>query len=272
MVDNLTRKQRIHRYLQIIRAVCLWYSQTHLERQPCRTSALSGEAWTREILNSRPTRFVEICRMDKRAFSILLTKLTENGTLSVGPSRVSREQSLMIFLYIVGQNVSNRNVQERFQHSGETISRHFNTVLSGLLLLQNDYIRLPNTNICPPEISNSSKFFPYFQNCIGAIDGTHLPLSVPDELSIRFRNRKGYTSQNVLAACSFDMSFLYVLAGWEGSVHDGEVLRNALRSDFIIPQGKYYLADAGYCLTPSFIVPYRGVRYHLKEWGYANQR
>lgn len=30
--------------------------------------------------------------------------------------------------------------------------------------------------------------------------------------------------------------------------------------------GKYYLADAGYMLTPSFLTPYRGMRYHLKEY------
>ena len=43
-----------------------------------------------------------------------------------------------------------------------------------------------------------------------------------------FRNRKGFISQNVLAACSFDMQFQYVLAGWEGSVADSRILDAAL--------------------------------------------
>ena len=30
--------------------------------------------------------------------------------------------------------------------------------------------------------------------------------------------------------------------------------------------GKYYLADAGFGLKGEFITPYRGVRYHLKEY------
>jgi len=29
--------------------------------------------------------------------------------------------------------------------------------------------------------------------------------------------------------------------------------------------GKFYLVDGGYANTPSFIAPYRGVRYHLSE-------
>ncbi|KAH1096938.1 hypothetical protein J1N35_013859 [Gossypium stocksii] len=33
-----------------------------------------------------------------------------------------------------------------------------------------------------------------------------------------------------------------------------------------IPEGKYYLADAGYGIRNGYITPYRGVRYHLKEF------
>jgi hypothetical protein len=31
--------------------------------------------------------------------------------------------------------------------------------------------------------------------------------------------------------------------------------------------GKFYLVDAGYGAKPGFLPPYRGVRYHLNEWG-----
>ena len=43
-----------------------------------------------------------------------------------------------------------------------------------------------------------------------------------------YRNRKGFLSQNVLAACSFDLQFIYILSGWEGSAHDAKVLNDAL--------------------------------------------
>lgn len=43
-----------------------------------------------------------------------------------------------------------------------------------------------------------------------------------------FRNRKGDISQNVLAACNFDLEFIYVLSGWEGSAHDSKILSDAL--------------------------------------------
>jgi hypothetical protein len=49
-------------------------------------------------------------------------------------------------------------------------------------------------------------------------------------------------------------------------------LQFALDNDFTIPEGKYYLADAGYALRNNFLTPYRGVRYHLREQARASQR
>lgn len=42
-------------------------------------------------------------------------------------------------------------------------------------------------------------------DCKGAIDGTHIDTFVPADIVARFHNRKGHLSQNVLAACTFDM-------------------------------------------------------------------
>jgi len=114
-----------------------------------------------------------------------------------------------------------------------------------------------------------------------------------------FRGRYKHCPQNVLAAVDFDQKFTYVLAGWEGTAHDALVLRDALTREggLRVPQGntrtyvlsinlfikingslrcnltmhhmlgKYYLVDAGYGAKPGFLPPFRGVRYHLNEWG-----
>jgi hypothetical protein len=63
---------------------------------------------------------------------------------------------------------------------------------------------------------------------VGVIDGTHVLANVPVEIQRKFRGRKEGTTQNVLAAITFDLKFIYVLAGWEGSVHDLRVLGDAL--------------------------------------------
>ena len=67
------------------------------------------------------------------------------------------------------------------------------------------------------------------QNCIGAIDGTHIPCTpIGVQNPTAYRNRKGFNSLNVMAACSFDMKFTYIFSGWEGSAHDARVLADAV--------------------------------------------
>ncbi|KAL2524399.1 putative harbinger transposase-derived nuclease [Abeliophyllum distichum] len=86
--------------------------------------------------------------------------------------------------------------------------------------------------------------------CRGRSTVPHIAAKVPVQDQARYRNRKQVISQNVLVACTFDMKFTYVLAGWEGSAHD---------------VGKYYLADAGFPLVPGFLSPYRRTRYHRRD-------
>ncbi|XP_020269812.1 protein ALP1-like [Asparagus officinalis] len=105
-------------------------------------------------------------------------------------------------------------------------------------------------------------------NCIGAIDGSHFRVKVAKEDTRRYRGRKEFPTQNVLAVFTFDLKFTYVLAGWEGSASDLRVLNNALiRQDKIfVPQEKYYLVDGGFMLKSGFLTPFRSTRYHLKEY------
>ncbi|XP_044412460.1 uncharacterized protein [Triticum aestivum] len=120
----------------------------------------------------------------------------------------------------------------------------------------------------PPKIRGSPRWYPYFKDCIGAIDGTHVTSRVPRSQSAAYRGRKHYTSQNVLAVVDFDLEFTYVLAGWEGSTHDANILTdNMSRPDGInIPDGKFYLGDAGYACRPGIFPPFRKTRYHLNEF------
>lgn len=44
-----------------------------------------------------------------------------------------------------------------------------------------------------------------------------------------------------------NLTFSYILAGWEGSIHNNKILKNALFTrDFKISKEKYYLVDIRY--------------------------
>lgn len=128
-----------------------------------------------------------------------------------------------------------------------------------------------NTPISHKLFSNPT-LYPFFQNAKGAVDGSHLFVVPPEEERATYRDREGNLSQNVLAACDFDGRFVYCLAGWEGSASDSFIWNWARQNDFTVPEGCYYLGDAGFPLCDALLVPYRGVRYHLREWAAANLR
>ena len=135
------------------------------------------------------------------------------------------------------------------------------------------FVKLPEANSPPPEyIQSSPKFSPFFNAALGAIDGTHVNCSPSAEERSASRNRKGVLTQNCLAACSFDLRFTYMLSGWEGSTADSSLFHDARTVDFFVPPGRYYLADAGFASCDTLLVPYRNVRYHLREWKCGNSR
>ena len=72
--------------------------------------------------------------------------------------------------------------------------------------------------------------------------------------------------------CSFNLTFIFGYTGWEGSATDSQVWEAVLDCGFDIPDGCYYLADAGYPEDPWLLLPYHGVRYHLAEWNQASQK
>ncbi|XP_039118880.1 putative nuclease HARBI1 [Dioscorea cayenensis subsp. rotundata] len=119
-------------------------------------------------------------------------------------------------------------------------------------------------------IQGDVRYWPYFKDCIGAIDGTHVAILVPAEKQVPFMNRKGYTSTNILAACDFNMCFTFALIGWEGSAHDTRILMEALRNSSLKfpqpPEGKYYLVDSGYPTMKGFLGPYKSARYHIPQF------
>ncbi|KAL7194317.1 hypothetical protein ACSBR1_034683 [Camellia fascicularis] len=175
----------------------------------------------------------------------LVKQIVRRNVVDWSNMRLSLEESLAMFLFICGQSSCTRNAGDRFQHSNETIHRHF------VLMMQ--------------ALGNLAPF-----DCVGAIDDTHIVVVAPEGDQMPYRGRKVNITQNVMAACSFDMKFTFVYTGWESSAHDSRIFVEALTTntaDFPHPPpNKYYLVDAGYTHKPEYVAPYRGQKYHLQEF------
>ncbi|PPD90871.1 hypothetical protein GOBAR_DD12175 [Gossypium barbadense] len=210
---------------------------------------------------------IEQVRMNRTAFFKLCEMLESIGGLKSSRNMLVDEQVAM-FLHIISHHLKNRVIKHHFRRSGETVSRAFHSVLNAVIRLKDVLFKKPE----PITADSSDTRWKWFKNFLGALDGTHIKIRVPTVDKPRYRMRKGNIATNMLGVCTPEMQFVYVLPGWEGSVADGQVLRDAIsrRHGLQVPHVKvdscYYLVDAGYTNCEGFLAPFRGQRYHLNEW------
>ena len=140
------------------------YAALYLCKEPRHTSDYTGLAWVDEILRGHPDRCYDMFRMETHVFLQLCTELQSHGLCET--RRVGVHEQVAIFLNSVGHELGSRILEERFQHSGETLHRHFHSVLEACC-------RLAMSNIKPldPVFKNvhtkitSSKYWPFFKKC-----------------------------------------------------------------------------------------------------------
>ena len=178
-------------------------------KKPCRTSPLSGEEYIQELVQTAyPRQCLEVLRMPLEILRKLELWLASYTSLRKSRKNMSITQKPAMLLQIVGEGASNRTVQERFQHSGETVSSVFLEILEVLLVLHKKTVHQPTKKEpLAVRIAEDTKYNPYFKDCLGALDGTHLPIHVLAIDCALFRNRKGYLSQNLRGVCTFDLKF-----------------------------------------------------------------
>jgi hypothetical protein len=74
------------------------------------------------------------------------------------------------------------------------VSRRFEHILDCVYRLLIDIIKVkdPTYNTIHSRLQEEH-FSPHFDNCIGAIDGTHIPVKVPASKVLQYVGRHGYS-------------------------------------------------------------------------------
>ncbi|KAL0347869.1 UNVERIFIED_CONTAM: hypothetical protein Scaly_1802900 [Sesamum calycinum] len=201
------------------------------------------------LVSSNDETCLRNLRMDRNAFGRLCYMLEQSG--GVRPTKnVSVPEQVAMFLSVFSHHKKNCVVKHDFIRSGRTVSKHFHVVLHAVCKMHQVLLAKPT-----PIADDYSDL---------AGNGSR----VPEHEKGRYRTRKGQVAVNVLGVCNPNMQFIFILSGWEGSVADSRVLRDAIHrpNGLTVPTGNYYLCDNGYANADGFLTPYRGVRYHLREW------
>ncbi|XP_033137037.1 putative nuclease HARBI1 isoform X1 [Brassica rapa] len=245
-------------------------AETNTNKQLVRTNRGGGWRRVQRFMNDSEVQCYEILRMNQATFNSLCKILSEKYQLEE-TCHVYLEESVAMFLEMVGQDLSVRALAERYQHSSDTVNRKIDEVLSSLLKLAADIVKPERDEFASasPILVDDPRYYPFFKDCIGALDGTHVPVRPPSENADPFRGRKGEPTMNVLAICNFSMKFIYAYVGVPGRAHDTKVLTYCAKEEASFPHppvGKYYLVDSGYPTRTGYLGPHRRTRYHLDQF------
>ncbi|XP_039134177.1 uncharacterized protein LOC120271560 [Dioscorea cayenensis subsp. rotundata] len=179
LLDNpYIKLQRLHHLaaIQVIMLVISWIARRkkehkHVNNQIARELRLHGDQARDELMSHLLSS--DLChnmiRMSPRAFLGLCEILVRDGGLR--PTlQVSIEEQVARTLYLLGHNVSHRELPFFFRRSCETISCHFHNVLQAIVELEEKYLVQPDGSEIPSEIFSSSRFYPYFKENITFVD------------------------------------------------------------------------------------------------------
>ncbi|XP_073152563.1 uncharacterized protein [Henckelia pumila] len=165
--------------------------------------------------------------MTQNAFGRLCYLVSTIG--GVADSRyVTVEEKVAMFLSILAHHKKNRVVGHDNRRSGQTISAYFHEVLHSVLKLYLLLLIKPTA----VDVNCTNDTWKWFKGCLGALDGTHIPVHVSTRDKAKYRTRKGILAVNV---------------------------------DFQFPVGCYYLFDNGYANVEGFLTPYRRVRSQMPD-------
>ncbi|CAL9238835.1 unnamed protein product, partial [Arabidopsis halleri] len=212
------------------------------ERVIHRTDRGAGWRHVQQLMHGSDQQCYDILRMNQRTFEALF-----------------------------GQDKTMRDIAARYQRSLDTVKRKLDEVLSAILKFAADTLKPGEGEFTRVSsvLRNDDRYWPYFKDCIGALDGTHISVRPPTSNVEKYIGRKMEPTTNVLAICNFDMKFIYAYVGVPGRAHDTKVLTYCAKNEDSFPHppnGKYYLVDSGYPTRSGYLGPHRKVRYHLDQF------
>lgn len=152
------------RFVQLNGLLIEYYYNNYIHKNPCMTSSQTGNKWIMEVLQGHGSRCYNAFRMDKDVFFRLCSDL-EVEFRTLGSNRTSHIEVVGMLVYMLGHGCGNRDAQERFMHSGETISRYFGQALDIVASFGDKMIKPldPEFNGVAQEIMRDTRYMPHFK-------------------------------------------------------------------------------------------------------------
>ena len=222
------RAARARRRLLLYESMSRQLSTAYLQRRTVWVRHRSRSFWYEIAGNWSEREWKQNLRVNRATFHFLCRELqTHLERSDAVRTPLPLEQRVAICLWRLGTNVEYRTISHLFGVGISTVCMAVHDVSQAIVeSLAAQYISIPTGQGLRRIVNGfSSKWG--FPQCIGAIDGSHIPIIAPSENPLDYYNRKGYHSVILQALVDHEYRFLDVYVGWPGSVHDARVLGNS---------------------------------------------
>ena len=193
----------------------------------CRNS----QWWEKIVLQTfEPTDWLENFRMRKETFLYLCEKLRPSICRQNTRFRraISTECRVAITLWCLATPCEYRTIAHLFGVSRSAVCVIVQECCEVIVRdLLTSYIKVPTGNDMQKVVDGFESRWG-FPQCVGAIDGSHIPIAAPALNHTDYYNRKGWYSMLVQAVVDHDYLFRDICVGWPGSVHDARVFANSM--------------------------------------------
>ncbi|XP_003389956.1 PREDICTED: protein ANTAGONIST OF LIKE HETEROCHROMATIN PROTEIN 1-like [Amphimedon queenslandica] len=224
-------------------------------------STFTNDQWMENFRMSKTT-FVMICNE-------LRSSLKKSSTTMRQPIPV--EKRVAISLWFMATGTDYRTIGHLFGVSKASVCLAIRQVCRAILTtLLERYIKWPSGENLKNIISGFKHKFG-FPQCVGAVDGTHIPIISPEDYPADYYNRKGWHSVLMQGTVDHLGIFIDIYIGWPGRVHDARVFVNSSlykkgQEGTLLPNWKesiegqevplVLLGDPAYPLLPWLMKPY----------------
>ena len=180
-------------------------------------SCFTPEDWLTEFRISQAT-FAYVCDKLRSSISRLDTQMRK---------AVSTEKRVAITLWFLSTGAHYRTIGHLFGVSKSMVCVVTKEVCAAIVEhLLPEYIKIP-TGAALDENVKHFRLDHCFPQCVGAVDGTHIPIVSPKECPADYYNRKGWHSIILQGTVDHAGRFIDVYVGWPGRVHDVRVFSNS---------------------------------------------
>ena len=190
----------------------------------------SGDWWDHIVLETFFRRdWTENFRMSHEKFQYICEQLRPSIHRNDTRLRraVSVEKRIAVTLWCLATSAEYRTISHLFGIGRSTVCEIVQETCKSIVkYLQPQYIRFPSGGQVDSIVRGFEEKWGIPQ-CIGAVDGSHVPVCAPTLNHTDYYNRKGWYSVIVQADVDHRYRFIDVYTGWPGSVHDARVFAHS---------------------------------------------